>query len=493
VTLGFDDNTVDQFAVSSLLRSLGLRAVFYVNSGRLDVGDPYMTAAQVRILQARGNEIGGHTVFHLHLSEQDAAEQQRQICADRSRLLSLGLRVSTLAYPFGDLDVASPGAAQKCGYTSARTSGGVSCLDCDVAEPVPPADLFRMRSVSGVNRTTTAEQLMVAVRRAQAVGGWLQLVFHHLCTAAPCVSNGIQAHQFEAFVRWLDSQRRAGALAVSTVRDVLGGEVKPAVSPLPATVTQLRITNASLEAPGPTPNAPRCFALGTAGDDNVFSTRRVADHHEGGSAQEVVVTKVSGGVKLQSSQDLGSCAPPITPGHGYRVGLWYKSTAPIAIVAYSRRPTGGYSSLGASPTFAASSRWRQAVWTTNGAPDTANLAISVGALFRTVGTYLIDDFSIADAGPTHRVSEAPPVDTDSHEGSGQGPGDLFVPSDTAPAVPAGPTAPSMAASQRHGWELALEVAAALAIMWGLVVALDRRFGQLHRGTAKVPLTGERHR
>jgi hypothetical protein len=483
VTLGFDDNTVDQLAASDVLQSLGIRAMFYVNSGRLDVGGNYMTTAQVKSLEARGHEIGGHTVSHPHLSQLDAAEQRRQICADRSRLLSAGLAVSTFAYPFNDVDAASQAAAQLCGYNSARTLGGLSCRGCDAAEAVPPANLYDMRSISGVTRDTTAAQLMVAVQRAQATGGWLQIAFQHLCSAAPCSSNGIPLHEFETFARWLGGQRGAGALSVSTVHDVLGGVVRPAVAPPAATVTRLQITNSSLEDAGPTPDATRCFVTSTSGDDNAFTSRRVPDRHTGSWAQEIVVTKVRGWVKLQSAQDLGSCAPPIRPQHGYRISVWYKSSAPIAILASSRRQTGSYSSFGTSLTFPAASRWTRAVWTTKGAPVTQNLALSVGVVIKDAGTYVIDDFDVADAGLAAQGTETQGlVDTDSGRDSGQGAEGLFVPSDTAPTVPAGPTAASLKANPRHGVQLILYIVVALAFMWGLVVALDHRFGYLHRRT-----------
>ena len=63
VTLDFDGSTVDQLAAGNLLQSLGVRAVFYVNSGRLDAGGDYMSTGQVRALQARGHEIGGHVAI----------------------------------------------------------------------------------------------------------------------------------------------------------------------------------------------------------------------------------------------------------------------------------------------------------------------------------------------------------------------------------------------------------------------------------------------
>jgi hypothetical protein len=479
--LDFDDNTVDQLAASNLLQSLGMRAVFYVNSGRLDAGGDYMSTAQVHGLQDSGHEIGGHTVSHVRLSELDPVEQQRQICADRSRLLAAGLTVSSFGSPFADLDAPAQAAAQACGYNNARTMGGLSCLGCDAAETVPPASLYRTRSVSGLHSDTTAAQLKVAVQRAQATGGWLQFVFQRICATTPCAGDGIRLGEFETFVRWLDEQRRDADLTIATVRGVLGGTLQPAVAPPPATATRLQIINSSFENAGSTPDSAQCFTSGTNGDSNVFTSRRVSDHHTGAWSQEVAVTQVTGAVKLQSTQDLGSCAPPITAQHTYRIGVWYKATGPIELAAYTRRPTGAYASFGSSAPFPAASQWTLAVWTTKGAPATANLALSVGVLLKQAGTYLIDDFSIADAGLAARAEIQPAsVDTDSREGGG--PQDLFVPSDTAPTIPAGPAAVALKANQHYGLLLSLEIVGALVVMWVLVVALDRRFKQIHRRT-----------
>jgi hypothetical protein len=324
---------------------------------------------------------------------------------------------------------------------------------------------------------------MVAVQRAQAIGGWLQIVFQHVCAASACGSSGIPLHEFETFVRWLDGQRHDGVLKVATVHDVLGGALRPAVAAPAAAATRLQIANGSFENAGPTPDLTQCFTTSSNGEGNAFSSRRVSDHHSGAWAQEVVVTKVGGAVKLQSAQDLGSCAPPIQRQHRYRIGVWYKASAPIVLAAYSRRPTGSYSSFGTSATFPAASQWTQAVWTTKGAPATADLALSVGVVFAQQGTYVIDDFSVADAGLAAKAEpQASLVDIDSSENDGQGPQDLFVPSDSGPTVPAGPAAATLKANQHHGLLLTLEILGALVLMWIVVVMLDRRFRQIHRRT-----------
>ena len=107
MTIDFDDGTADQFQTAALLKAHGMAGVYFINSGRIGLTDSYLTADQIRSLQADGNEIGGHTVFHLHLPQQSTAEQQRQICTDRDQLLALGLRITDLAFPFGEYTAAT--------------------------------------------------------------------------------------------------------------------------------------------------------------------------------------------------------------------------------------------------------------------------------------------------------------------------------------------------------------------------------------------------
>src|SRR4051812_16892034 len=61
VSLTLDDSFDDQFAVDSMLAPYGIKATFFVNSGRLDQAG-YMTQAQLETLRSNGHEIAGHTV-----------------------------------------------------------------------------------------------------------------------------------------------------------------------------------------------------------------------------------------------------------------------------------------------------------------------------------------------------------------------------------------------------------------------------------------------
>src|SRR5437868_2270515 len=136
VSLTFDDGTASQYWALGELSSHGMLGTFYVNSSRLGTSNYYMTWSQVHDLYAAGNEIGGHTAYHVNLPNTDPGEAKRQVCDDRVNLLNAGFQVTNFAYPFGAYNSAIEQMAQQCGYNSART------VDQQTTETMPPADPY---------------------------------------------------------------------------------------------------------------------------------------------------------------------------------------------------------------------------------------------------------------------------------------------------------------------------------------------------------------
>ena len=150
VTIGLDDGIADQAAGAAMLESHGMRGTFYVNSGRIGTSG-YLSFAQLVRLEAVGHEIGGHTINHVNLPTLDADEQRRQICNDRSTLLSQGLQIRNFAYPFGADSPLTEAIVADCGYISARDSGGLRSSQlrtCSLGESIPPRDIYKLRSIS---------------------------------------------------------------------------------------------------------------------------------------------------------------------------------------------------------------------------------------------------------------------------------------------------------------------------------------------------------
>jgi len=403
VSLEFDDATADQNAVRSLLASHGMHATFYVNSGTVEASDFHMTWAQVHQLSDDGHEIAGHTVDHpslLDLQRLSIDEARREICDDRSNLLALGYRVTNFAYPYGAFDATTEAIARECGYDSARNVSGIAsegkCGGCAAAEMIPPGNPFNTRTPENVLEKTTLATMQGYVRQAQAAGGgWVQLVFHHVCDACG-QPYAITPANLAALLDWISTQPNT---VVRTVQQVVGGPVKPAVAgpaPHPLGASNL-LHNPSLEQAGSETGAekglPDCWDANGWGQNHRTWTAD-SEAHTGTRAEHLQISAYQdGGAMLLSHFDLGRCAPSTTPGTAYRVSGWYRSDAPVHIVVYTRDARGRWKWWMNSPFAAPSAGWSQIAFTTP--PVAAGVhAISVGLGLEHGGSLTVDDLAL---------------------------------------------------------------------------------------------------
>jgi hypothetical protein len=481
VTLDFDDGTADQFQAAAQLQQRGLVGVFYVNSGRIGLTDNYLSVDQLRRLQAAGNEIGGHTVFHLHLPQQATVEQQRQICTDRNQLLALGFAVTDMAFPFGEFTPVSQAAVRFCGYNSVRTSEGNS----GGGDTMPPADPYALKALSSLGPNTTTADIVAALVRAQTHGGGLvQLVFHKICTAEPCRGNAIHLTVFTQVLDWLIGQRQLGLVTTKTVHQVIGGAMRAAV-PAPAPTATLTVANPSFVQGTLADETPTCWETTVNGDGNQVTWSPSRDAHSGRWAVHLSAAKVTGGVGLLVTQDVGTCAAPTTAGHRYTYGLWYKSSAPIHLVAYRRLPAGGYLTFGLSAAIAASpGGWSYASVLTRALPDDAS-GISIGVIVQDAGQFNFDDFTIADSGPvppkTTPSQAAPPTTSATNAAA---PAKASGPAPSVPALAIPIVAAAAVTTTRTGpsWSGAAWLGSLLLVSVLTLVAVDWRLARIRNGT-----------
>jgi peptidoglycan/xylan/chitin deacetylase (PgdA/CDA1 family) len=228
VTIQFDDGTADQLDALPILRSRGMVATFYVNSGFIGTPD-HLTATDLRTLFDAGNEIAGHTVSHVNLSPLTTAEARQEVCADRNALLGLGFPVTSFAYPFGSFDAGTEQVVRDCGYNSGRGVSGIS-KNGPAAETIPPLDPYATRTPPNPKKSTKLATLQQYVLDAEAGGGgWVQFVFHRLC--AQCGAYAITPANFTALLDFLRVEADAGRVEVRTTAQVIGGPVNPPVPP----------------------------------------------------------------------------------------------------------------------------------------------------------------------------------------------------------------------------------------------------------------------
>jgi peptidoglycan/xylan/chitin deacetylase (PgdA/CDA1 family) len=227
VTIQFDDGNADQYLALAMLNAHGMHATFYLNTGV--IGDStHLTWAQVQDLFAAGNDIGGHTLFHTNLKHLKTADARQQVCQDRNNMLSHGLQPTAFAYPFGSFDAGTEQVVAACGYNSGRGVSGVN--DNKVfAETIPPADPYATRTPPNPKQGTTLATIEGYVTAAEGHGGgWVQLVFHHICSG--CDAYSITQSNFQALLDWLQPRATNGT-TVQTTAQVIGGPVNPPVAP----------------------------------------------------------------------------------------------------------------------------------------------------------------------------------------------------------------------------------------------------------------------
>jgi hypothetical protein len=405
VSLTFDDGDADQAIAARILAAHQLPGTFYIITGA--VGSPgYLTLADIRQLAAQGNEIGGHTVSHLDLTQVSEPEARRQVCESRSILTHWGFRVTSFAYPDGSQNPEVRKIVQQCGYNSGRLDGGLRspiCADCAAAGPFQPTDPYGVETPDQVDNSWTLADLERSVTDAEQTGGWVPLVFHHICDTRVCGPLSVRSSTLQAFTDWLADRTRLGT-QVQTVDQVVGGPVAPLVPVAPAPPHGM--VNGSLETLGAYdadesdlgsstthPTVPRCWTESGYGKNTVRWTH-VPGGHGSRWAEEVTVTSHSSGdTKLLPRFDLGECAPPATPGRAYQLSAWYHGTVRTQYSVYYRTPQGRWVYWTSSPFFAPATEWTQASWRTPALPPDGS-AISFGLAVADLGTLTSDDYRI---------------------------------------------------------------------------------------------------
>jgi peptidoglycan/xylan/chitin deacetylase (PgdA/CDA1 family) len=414
VALTFDDTFENNYQVGSLAEARGMAVTFYVNSSRIGLSG-YMSRAQLLDLQQRGHEIGGHTISHANLTTLAPADARAQVCNDRVALLDAGLSATSFAYPFGANDASVEQIVADCGYNSARDVGGLvtptSCATCPHANTLPPQNVFALRTSASVHRRMTLADLQLQVTQAEDNGGgFVPLVFHHVCDG--CADNGITPALLGEFMDWLAA--RGPSTQVATVHRVIGGQVKPGVPATPPATepppASNLLRNPSLEIDANNNQVPDCWQRGGFGTSTA-SYRLVSDAHHGNVAQQIEITSLSsGGRRLVSAQDLGSCAPPATPGRRYTMTAFYKSTTPPRFSVYYRTASGAWIWFAQSPLLPTSSTYRQATYTTPPLPQEAT-ALSLGLTIFDVGVLTMDTYTLVDADGAPSDPPPPPPPT----------------------------------------------------------------------------------
>ena len=102
---------------------------------------------------------------------------------------------------------------QDCGYLSARTIGAGP-------DTMPPLDPFELRAYPYIVSDTSFSKLQRYVSGVrQEGGGWLILIFHHVCD--DCDYFSVQPAVLDRFIFWLEEEQDQGRLKVRTVGEII--------------------------------------------------------------------------------------------------------------------------------------------------------------------------------------------------------------------------------------------------------------------------------
>jgi peptidoglycan/xylan/chitin deacetylase (PgdA/CDA1 family) len=398
----------DQMGALPIFQRYRMHATFYVPSGLVcQPGSgpgcphsPYLTLGEVRQIAADGNEIGGLSVQHVPLAALPAAEAQREICDDRVNLTRWGFRVTDFAYPFAQVNRTLQELARRCGYNSALGTGQLRgaglCPHCAWAETIPPRNPYLLRApieVASVGTRwspATFENIVTAAQ--QHGGGWIIFTIHDVCARACAL--GVTRPELGSVLGWLARQAGHG-VSVRTVRQVIGGPVRPAVAgPGPRPVPPPGVVNSRLSAVTAA-GMPACFQAGRYGTNHA-TFRYQPRAGPGGAGAEVIslTQRKSGSAQLVPAMDLGACAPAVTAGVHYTLGAWYKSSGPVVFNTYYRTAAGTWAFWVTSPPLAASRGWTQGTWAAPAVPSGAT-AVSFGLALRSDGTLATTRYSLA--------------------------------------------------------------------------------------------------
>lgn len=120
VMLSFDDNEGSQYTDAlPLLNKYGFNATFFIMTVTIDK-ENFMTAEQLKDLDAKGFDIEAHTWDHHMVTQYTEDDNQLQLVEPKKTLEDLlGHPVRFFAYPFGVYDEASSLNVEKAGYTAA--------------------------------------------------------------------------------------------------------------------------------------------------------------------------------------------------------------------------------------------------------------------------------------------------------------------------------------------------------------------------------------
>jgi peptidoglycan-N-acetylglucosamine deacetylase len=189
ISLFFDDAFLNQYEVAlPVLRQYGFRATFGVITGSIGKGHDlwkYMDKKKLQELGGYGMDIASHTVSHVSLTANLTDKRLHEEVYDSKKTLEkMGIKVSTLVYPYYEWDDRAIVSVMEAGYTCARA--GWSNEKAYVLSSVDPKSRYHVFSWQITNQNMdTFRQYLQAAGPDTLVG----LTYHFITDKGPATTS----------------------------------------------------------------------------------------------------------------------------------------------------------------------------------------------------------------------------------------------------------------------------------------------------------------
>lgn len=178
-----DDDAYPQVLtkLKPLSETYGIPFVVAAVSNRVDVQSYSLTSAQLRELQDAGWEISSHTHTHGHLGDKTDVDQEFELSESKRILESMGLKITTVCYPFGSYNENTHKFVRKY-YRSGRTTDKLGRINGTPLETydmvVTPLGSWFDTMPNPPFPTNSLEFYKYQVDKAIAENGWLIFMTH---------------------------------------------------------------------------------------------------------------------------------------------------------------------------------------------------------------------------------------------------------------------------------------------------------------------------
>jgi peptidoglycan/xylan/chitin deacetylase (PgdA/CDA1 family) len=208
ISITFDDGYSSQYDAAKTLESYGWRGTFYIPTD--SIGNNFenistMDLQQIKDLQSRGHEIGGHGASHLDASNVSAETYEADILEGKNFLEQNNLSVGNFAFPYGD-----------------DSKKDIVLKYFDTARSTKPCiNSISDRELCGLTLVSQNEEykaLTIYINDLKLKGGWLVVVIHGV-DENPRTDIDITPEEFVWILEQLN-QTNAKVMTVEQVREL---------------------------------------------------------------------------------------------------------------------------------------------------------------------------------------------------------------------------------------------------------------------------------